>query len=70
VTPEVGALCDSLDEMVAAREALDTRDPRACRAHAERSFSHLVMADAYVRMYRARLETGTLPPGRASPPAT
>ncbi len=70
VTPEVGALCDSLDEMVAARETLHTRDPRACRAHAERFFSHLVMADAYLRMYRARLETGTLPPGRATPPTT
>jgi len=42
-------------------------DPHACRARAERSFSHLVMTDEYIRMYRSVLETGTLPPGRPTP---
>ena len=62
ITPQVGALCDSLEEMVAAAAAIHTRSPEACRAHAERHFTHLVMAEAYVRMYRAMLDTGKLPP--------
>ena len=67
VSPEVGALCDSVDEMVAAVATIHTRDPTACRAHAVRYFSHVVMAEEYVRMYRSLLETGALPPGRATP---
>lgn len=63
ITPEVGALCDTLDEMVTAAEAISTRDPFACRARAERLFTHVVMAKEYVRMYRTLLETGALPPG-------
>src|SRR5258706_536919 len=51
ITPEVGALCDTLDEMLEAAEQIGTRDPAACRAHAERHFTHRVMAEAYVRMY-------------------
>lgn len=67
ITPAVGALCDSLDEMVAASETIHTRDPGACRAHAERYFSHIVMAEEYVRMYRALLASGTLSAGRPTP---
>ena len=67
IAPNVGALCDSLDEMIAAAETIHTRHPEACRAHAERNFSHLVMAQEYVRMYHTLLETGTLPPGRPAP---
>jgi len=67
VSPDVGALCDTLGEMVAAAETIHTRNPQACRAHAERHFSHLVMDQEYVRMYRSVLETGTLPPGRLAP---
>ena len=59
----MGALCDTLDEMLDAAEQFGTRDPAACRAHAERHFTHRVMAEAYVRMYRHLLATGTLPPG-------
>ena len=66
VTPEVGALGDTLDELVAAAATIQTRDPAMCRAHAERYFTHVVMAEAYVRMYRALLDTGTLPPGRTT----
>jgi glycosyltransferase involved in cell wall biosynthesis len=69
VSPEVGALCDTVDEMIAAVATIHTRDPAACRAHAERYFSHLVMAEEYVRMYRSQIETGALPPGRATPHA-
>ncbi|HYT72605.1 MAG TPA: hypothetical protein VEK78_14565 [Gemmatimonadales bacterium] len=37
------------------------------RARAERFFTHVVMAEEYLRMYRHLLETGTLPPGRVAP---
>ncbi len=67
ITPEVGALCDTLDEMITAAEVIHTRDPHACRTRAERYFSHLAMAEEYVRMYRALLDTGSLPPGRPTP---
>ncbi len=68
IAPEVGALCDSLDEMIAAAETIHTRSPEACRAHAERFFTHIVMAQEYVRMYHTLLDTGTLPPGRPTAP--
>ena len=67
VTPEVGALCATLDEMVEAARTIHTRSAAACRDHATRYFSHLAMAAAYVRMYRAMLDTGTLVPGQATP---
>jgi len=67
ITPEVGALCDTMDEMVTAAERIHTRDPGACRAHAARFFTHAVMAEEYVRVYGHLLATGTLPPGRPTP---
>jgi glycosyltransferase involved in cell wall biosynthesis len=67
ITPDVGALCDTMEEMIAAAETIHTRRPDACRAHAERYFSHLVMAREYLRMYAGLLEAGVLPPGRATP---
>src|SRR5207244_11199697 len=66
-TPEVGALCDTVDEMIAAAESIQTRDPAACRTHAERHFTHLVMAAAYARLYRHFVETGALPPSAPVP---
>lgn len=69
ITPAVGALGDTLDEMIAAAAAIHTRRPEACRAHAERYFTHLTMAGEYERMYRHVLETGSLPPGRPTPDA-
>jgi len=56
LTPAVGAVCATLG----------TRDPAACRAHAERWFTHLVMAAEYVRMYQALIANGALPKGRAT----
>jgi len=70
LTPAVGALCDTLDEMLAAAETIGTRSPEACRAHAEKYFTHLVMAEEYVRVYRAVIETGNLPAGRPTPYAS
>jgi len=70
ITPEVGALCDTMDSMIAAAETIHARSPDACRAHAERHFTHLVMAEAYERVYRHVREGGTMPPGRPTPSAT
>ncbi|PYP72219.1 MAG: hypothetical protein DMD41_09580 [Gemmatimonadetes bacterium] len=67
LTPEVGALCDTLDDMIEASHTIHTRSPAACRAHAERYFTHLVMAAAYVRVYRSLCDTGALPPGQPTP---
>jgi Glycosyl transferases group 1/Glycosyltransferase Family 4 len=67
VSAQVGALCDTLDEMITAAATIHTRRPETCRAHAERYFSHVAMAEEYVRMYRHLLDTGTLPPGRVTP---
>ena len=67
VTEEVGAFSDTLDEMIAAAETIGQRDPAACRAHAERYFTHRVMAEEYVRLYHHLVATGALPPGRPTP---
>jgi hypothetical protein len=61
-------VCDTLDELVAAAETIHNSDPARCRARAERLFTHIVMAEAYVRMYRALLEPGALPPGVTAAP--
>ena len=61
ITPEVGALGNTLDDLVAARPALVGIDPEACRARVQRHFSHLAMAEAYLAVYRHLLDTGTLP---------
>jgi hypothetical protein len=61
ITPEVGALGDTLEELLAASEQIHTRDPGCCRERAERYFSHTAMASAYVRIYEALLSTGRLP---------
>jgi glycosyltransferase involved in cell wall biosynthesis len=70
VTPEVGALCDTLEYIFSASNEIYTRDPAACRAHAERYFTHLIMAEEYVRMYRQMVDHGAPPPGRPTPSST
>jgi glycosyltransferase involved in cell wall biosynthesis len=66
LTPAVGAFADTLDAMIKAAESI-ARDPVQCRSHAERYFSHLVMAQEYVRMYEGVMANGQLPEGRATP---
>jgi glycosyltransferase involved in cell wall biosynthesis len=66
LTPEVGAIASSLEEMVKAAQTIGTRSPEACRARAERHFTHLKMAESYVRMYEGLIESGTLPAGRTA----
>jgi glycosyltransferase involved in cell wall biosynthesis len=66
VTPAVGVLRDTLDELITASEKVTTLDPRACRERAERHFTHVQMAESYVRMYQAVLAGGALPAGRTA----
>jgi glycosyltransferase involved in cell wall biosynthesis len=63
ISPDVGALGDSVDELVALRPALDRIEPDACRARIERHFTHRVMTKGYLRMFRGYLATGRLPEG-------
>jgi glycosyltransferase involved in cell wall biosynthesis len=64
VTDDVGALGDTLDDLVRLRKTIAFCKPEVCRAHAERWFGHRVMAEEYIRVYRHFLDSGTLPPGR------
>lgn len=63
VSPEVGALGDTLDDLVELRARLDAIEPETCRAHVERHFTHHVMAEGYLRMLRTYAATGALPEG-------
>jgi glycosyltransferase involved in cell wall biosynthesis len=63
VTPDVGALGSTLDDLVRLRASLVACDPANCRARAERWFDHRRMASEYVRMYQKYLATGNLPEG-------
>lgn len=60
ITPEVGALADTLDELIDAAQTISRRDPEACRDHALRRFTHRAMAEGYVALYRRVLDTGRL----------
>jgi glycosyltransferase involved in cell wall biosynthesis len=64
VSPEVGALGDTLEQLVDLRARLDAVAPEVCRAYVERHFTHHVMAEGYLRMFRAYLATGVLPEGK------
>jgi glycosyltransferase involved in cell wall biosynthesis len=66
VSDEVGALGNTLEELIALRSTIDRRDPYACRGRAERWFSHMRMAEEYVRMYQHYLASGRLPDGHRS----
>ncbi|MEA2712173.1 MAG: hypothetical protein QOK27_134 [Gemmatimonadales bacterium] len=66
VTDDVGALGDTLDELIELRSTIERRDPGACRARAERWFSHTRMAEEYVRMYQHYLASGNLPEGHVT----
>jgi glycosyltransferase involved in cell wall biosynthesis len=65
VAPEVGALGDTLDDLVRLRASVERCDPAACRARAEQWFNHTRMAEEYVRMYQHYLATNSLPPGQS-----
>ena len=67
VSPKVGALATTLDEMIELRKTIERRDPNACRMRAKRWFSHTRMAEEYVSMYQHYLATGQLPSGHPIP---
>lgn len=60
VTPEVGALGDTLDELVALRPGLAAIAAEACRARVEEHFTHVAMAERYLAVYRRVVETGAV----------
>jgi hypothetical protein len=64
VSPDVGLLGDSLDELVELRNQVDSIDPESCRKRAATFFGHISMAENYTRMYGEYLSSGRLPPGR------
>lgn len=64
LSPEVAEFGDTLEELVERLPELARKDPVACRARAERYFSHTVMAEEYVRFYRHFLSQGALPEGK------
>ncbi|HEY4099419.1 MAG TPA: glycosyltransferase [Gemmatimonadales bacterium] len=57
VTPESGALGDSVDELVRLRPALGMLDPEAIRNRVLQRFTHLLMAEAYLALYRETIAT-------------
>jgi glycosyltransferase involved in cell wall biosynthesis len=63
VSREVGTLGDTLEELIERRPSLDAIAPEACRSRVERHFTHHVMAEGYLRMFRHYLATGSLPQG-------
>ena len=60
VSPDVGLLGDSVDELVECTSRIDRIDPAACRARVERHFTHRLMAQRYLGLYSAYLATETL----------
>jgi glycosyltransferase involved in cell wall biosynthesis len=66
VTPDVGILADTLEELVAARARLDAISPDACRTRVLGHFTHRIMAASYLRYYAAARAGEPLPPGRPS----
>jgi glycosyltransferase involved in cell wall biosynthesis len=64
VSPEVGALGNTLEELVELRAGMGGCQPEACRMRVERWFGYRRMAREYVRMYQYYLATGSLPAGR------
>lgn len=51
ITPESGAMGDTLEELVALRTSLDRLDPDAVRANVIERFTHVRMAEDYLRLY-------------------
>jgi glycosyltransferase involved in cell wall biosynthesis len=64
VTPEVGALGDTLEELVEHRPGLQAIEPEACRDRVMRHFTHHANAEGFLRMFRHYLATGVLPAGK------
>ncbi len=55
ITPEVGFICSTEDQYIAAIEKISEIDPRACREKAMRDYHYHAMAANYVREYEVEL---------------
>jgi glycosyltransferase involved in cell wall biosynthesis len=64
-----GAMVESVDEAIAAVEALAAFDRRLCRRSFEERFTAARMAKNYVRVYEALVEEAVWSQGRAALPA-
>jgi glycosyltransferase involved in cell wall biosynthesis len=64
VSDDVGFVCASMDDYIAAFREIDRISRAACRAKAMRDFHYLRMARAYVREYE--LEIALTPRGIAT----
>lgn len=64
ITPDVGRLGTTLDEMIDLLPACERIAPEACRARYEKYFTHHVMAAEYERVLQEFVRTGVLPTGR------
>ena len=60
ITPDVGALGDTLDDLVDLRPGLDQLSPDACRDRVDRLFTHRAMAEGYLAWYRRVIAGETL----------
>jgi glycosyltransferase involved in cell wall biosynthesis len=61
VAPDTGALGDTLDELVALRgSTIPAIDPERCRAQVLARFTHRLMAERYVELYRRVMATGAV----------
>jgi glycosyltransferase involved in cell wall biosynthesis len=60
VSADCGALCDTLEELIALRAGIAAIDPEACRNRVLERFTHRAMAEAYLRLYREVSERGRL----------
>lgn len=64
VTPDVGVLGDTLEELIAGLGRISAIDPAVCRQRVERHFHYRVMAAGHLRMARGFLRDGRLPAGQ------
>jgi glycosyltransferase involved in cell wall biosynthesis len=60
-----GFIANSVSEMVKAVDRLPHIDPRECRAHAERNFSHGRMVNHYISAFREALKLAQVDNGSA-----
>lgn len=63
-----GFICDSMDAMIDAVSRVTSIDRAACRAHVERSFSTMAMAEGYLHVYQTMADLYLNTPPRAPIP--
>lgn len=66
VSPDTGALGESLEDLVELRARIAAIDPERCRDRVAEHFSHLTMAEGYERVYAAAMAGQPMPAGRVA----